>query len=131
MEIQVMDYVAAAMRGDLEKVATLSFECVMCGACAAKCPAEISQPTMALLARRLYGRHVLSLPESLYQRIKDIENGRYDPPLKRLVRLSTEELKDVYTLREQEPQENMEWVPREPHFPENLFSEKDHLSRSP
>lgn len=125
MEIQVMDYVAAAMRGDLEKVATLSFECVMCGACAAKCPAEISQPTMALLARRLYGRYALSLPESLYQRIKDVQSGRYDIPLGRLVRLSVEELKDIYTQREQEPQESAEWVPRVPHFPENLFSEGD------
>lgn len=120
MEIQVMDYVAAAMRGDLKKVATLSFECVMCGACAAKCPAEISQPTMALLARRLYGRHVLSLPESLYQRIKDIEKGRYGPPLKRLIRLSTEELKDIYTLREQEPQDGQEWVPQNPNFLEGF-----------
>ncbi len=120
MEIQVMDYVAAAMRGDLERVASLSFECVMCGACASKCPAEISQPTMALLARRLYGRHVLSPPESLSQRIKDIEGGRYHPSLERLVYLSTEELKKFYTLREQEPQDSLGWVPRNPDFPERL-----------
>ncbi|MDI7260167.1 MAG: 4Fe-4S dicluster domain-containing protein [Thermodesulfobacteriota bacterium] len=120
MEIQVMDYVAAAMRGDLEKVANLSFQCVMCGACAAKCPAEISQPTMALLARRLYGRYVLSLPESLTQRIKDIEGGRYHPALEQLIRLSTEELKNIYTLREQEPQDSQEWVPKNPNFPEGI-----------
>lgn len=120
MEIQVMDYVAAAMRGDVERVATLSFECVMCGACSAKCPAEISQPTMALLARRLYGRYILKLPETLAGRIKDIEEGRYQEVLERLAHLPNEELKKIYTLREQEPQESLQWVPQHPDFPEGI-----------
>ena len=62
MEIQVMEYMAMAIRGDIEKVALLSFQCIMCGACAAKCPAEISQPNVAILARRIYGGQILSLP---------------------------------------------------------------------
>jgi len=119
MEIQVMDYVAHAIRGDIEKVATLSFQCILCGACAAKCPAEISQPQVALLARRIYGRHILSLPEGLSQRISNIKTGRYDKVLERLTRLRTEELMKVYTLREQEPQESDQWVPKNPNFPED------------
>jgi len=118
MEIQVMEYIAHAMRGDVEKVALLSFQCIMCGACASKCPAEISQPNVALLARRVYGRHILSLPESLYQRIRDIDQGRYNLVLERLTQMSNEELMRVYTLREQEPQESQEWVPKDPDFPE-------------
>ncbi len=118
MEIDVMDYVARAIRGDTEGVATLSFQCIMCGACASKCPAEISQPSVALLARRIYGRHILSVPKSLYRRISEIANGRYDKILERLTRLSTEELTKVYTQREQEPQESRAWVPKNPNFPE-------------
>jgi ferredoxin len=119
MEIQVMEVIAHAIRGDIEKVATLSFQCILCGACTAKCPAEISQPHVALLARRIYGRHILHLPESLGQRISDIRAGRYDRVLERLTRFSTEELMKVYTCREQEPQENDEWVPKNPNFPED------------
>jgi ferredoxin len=118
MEIQVMDYIAHAIRGDIEKVATLSFQCILCGACAAKCPAEISQPHVALLARRIYGRHILPLPGGLGQRISDIKAGRYDRVLERLTRLPTEELMKDYTLREQEPQESDRWVPKNPNFPE-------------
>ena len=43
MEIEVMDYMAAAMRGDIERLAELSFDCVMCGLCTSRCPAEICQ----------------------------------------------------------------------------------------
>jgi ferredoxin len=118
MEIQVMEYIAHAIRGDIDKVATLSFQCIQCGACAAKCPAEISQPHVALLARRIYGKHILPLPGSLGQRISDIKAGRYDKVLGRLARLQTEELMRVYTLREQEPQESDRWVPKNLNFPE-------------
>jgi Fe-S oxidoreductase len=119
MEIQVMDYIAHAIRGDVEKVATLSFQCILCGACAAKCPAEISQPHVALLARRIYGRHILSLPGGLGQRISDIKTGRYNRALERLLQLQTEDLIKIYTLREQEPQESDQWVPKNPNFPED------------
>ena len=121
MEIQVMDCIAHAIRGDVEGVASLSFQCIQCGACASKCPAEISQPNVALLARRIYGRYVCSVPESLYQRIGEIEKGRYDKVLEKLTRLSNEELMSLYTQREQEPQESQTWVPKELSFPEGLL----------
>ena len=37
---------------DHEKVADMSFDCIMCGLCASRCPAEIVQYNVALLARR-------------------------------------------------------------------------------
>jgi hypothetical protein len=90
----------------------------MCGACAAKCPAEISQPNVALLARRLYGRHILKIPKNIYQRISDIKDNRYVRVLDRLVQMDREELTHIYTLREQEPQDERGWVPKHPNFPE-------------
>lgn len=123
MEIPVMEYIACAIRGEIERVATLSFPCVMCGACASKCPAEISQPNVALLARRIYGRHILTLPRRLYQRMEDIKKGKYEWVLGRLVQLSPSELMELYTQREQEPQESEHWIPKEINFPENLLRE--------
>jgi Fe-S oxidoreductase len=121
MDIQVMDFVAMAIQGEIEKVALFSFQCVLCGACASKCPAEISQPNVGLLARRLYGRHLLAIPEDIYRRISDIENGQFSRILERLTQMSVEELMRVYTLREQEPQEDVQWIPKNPNFPENIF----------
>lgn len=84
MELEVMDYVAAAMRGDLELVRELSMECIMCGMCAARCPAELSPFNIALLARRIYGRHVLPPSTSLKNRLNEISGGRYREELRKL-----------------------------------------------
>ena len=49
MDIEVMDYIAAAMRGDIARLAELSFDCVMCGLCTSRCPAELCQYNIAIL----------------------------------------------------------------------------------
>ena len=86
-------------------------------------PAEISQPDVALLARRIYGRHMLVIPDSVYQRISDIEKGKYTRVLDQLVHMDQEQLTHTYTLREQEPQDNRGWAPRHPNFPEGKSPE--------
>ena len=37
-ELEVMWFMADALRGDIQAVADKSFDCVMCGLCAARCP---------------------------------------------------------------------------------------------
>jgi len=125
MEVEVMECIATAIRGDIEKVARLSFQCVMCGACVAKCPAEISQPNVALLARRIFGKHFLPIPKSLYQRISEIEEGRYSKTLGKLMEMPLEKVKEVYLLREQEPQESKDWVPKLPNFHEAILPDEE------
>ena len=39
-----MQYIAYAQRGEFEKCAEESFDCVMCGICSSRCPAGISHP---------------------------------------------------------------------------------------
>src|SRR3989338_1879368 len=56
-DLEVMDYIQAALRGDIEKAAKLSFECIMCGLCVARCPAEIVHYNVGLLCRRLYSKY--------------------------------------------------------------------------
>ncbi len=78
---------------------------------------------MALLARRIYGRHMLVIPNNVYQRISDIEKGRYTRVLEQLGQMDQEQLTHTYTLREQEPQDNQGWVPKNPNFPEETSAE--------
>ncbi len=98
-ELQVMDYIQAALRGDLKTVAELSFDCIQCGLCSLRCPAEIVHYHVAQLARRLYGR-TLPVPQHTEDRIKEIEEGAFDEEFDRLFSLSREEIEALY-LKEQ------------------------------
>jgi len=122
-ELQVMDYIAAAMRGDIQTVAELSFECIMCGTCAAKCPAELSQHQIALLARRIWGCHGLPSSRDLEKRIREIQEGKYETVLGELMDLDTARLRKIYAQREQEPQDDTDWTPKDPDFPQRLLRE--------
>ena len=59
--LNVMQYIAYAQRGDFEKCAEESFDCVMCGVCSSRCPAGISHPQVAMLPRRINGKHLQML----------------------------------------------------------------------
>jgi len=114
MEIEVMDYIAAAMRGDITRLAELSFDCVMCGLCTARCPAEICQYNIAILGRRLYGKYIAPRAEHLASMVKEIEKGRYEQMLRELMDRDEETLKKLYIDREIEPdQADENWTPKD------------------
>jgi len=98
--LQVMDYVNAAMAGDIERVMDLSFDCVECGLCALRCPAEIPQFKVGILAKRLYGRYLRPESPELVPRIKEIEEGKYESEYKQLMSMSKEQLSEKYYARD-------------------------------
>jgi len=97
--LDVMDFVQAALRGDLETAAHLSFECLECGLCAMRCPAEITPYLIGRLARRLYAKYMLPLDERVEKRMKEIEEGKFDRELERYARKSADELRKLYAER--------------------------------
>jgi succinate dehydrogenase/fumarate reductase-like Fe-S protein len=94
--IPVMEVVAASERGDIRKAAELSQECVMCGLCAARCPAEISPHFVAVLCRRLYGRYLFPPYAHVIRRLEQIDGGEYDREMEKLLGLAEEELREEY-----------------------------------
>ena len=102
-EIQVMDYVNEALRGDIDRAAHTSFDCIMCGLCAARCHAEMSQYLIGILARRLYAAHIAAKAPDLEPRVQQILDGEFDEELEGLKKMSVEELKDLYKKRDIEP----------------------------
>jgi succinate dehydrogenase/fumarate reductase-like Fe-S protein len=102
-DIDVRLYMAAGMRGDIETMADLSFDCIMCGLCAARCPAEEAQYNIAILARRLYGRYLAPRSEHLDERLAEIEAGAFDETLAELKGLDKDGLKARYEARDIEP----------------------------
>ncbi|MGD1997043.1 MAG: 4Fe-4S dicluster domain-containing protein [Anaerolineae bacterium] len=104
-DLEVRNYMATAMRGDIARVADLSFDCIMCGLCAVRCPAEEAQYNIAILARRLYGRYLAPRSEHLQERLEEIEAGEFDAELEELKHLNRDELVGRYEAREIEPEE--------------------------
>ena len=103
-DIEVMDYVQALLRGDIARAADLSFDCLMCGLCAARCPAEIVQFNAAILARRLYGRHLVPPAGHLKQRVEEILAKKFEPEIASLMKAETKKLKELYNKRDIEPE---------------------------
>ena len=99
-ELNVMQYIAYAQRGDFEKCADESFDCVMCGVCSSRCPAGISHPQVAMLARRINGKYLAPKTEHLEDRIKEIHNGDFKELLEGLMQKPIEEMKELYNTRE-------------------------------
>ena len=99
-----MDYIQAAMRGDIAETADLSFDCIMCGLCAMRCPAEIVQYNVAILCRRLYGRYLAKKSDYLATRLEELRAGKFDAEIEELMKMSREELKERYYARDIEPE---------------------------
>jgi succinate dehydrogenase/fumarate reductase-like Fe-S protein len=102
--LEVMEYMAAALRGDIAKVAELSFECILCRLCASRCPGDEVQPFVAILARRLYGRHLAPPSPHLAQRVAEINEGAFEGGLGEMKQKNKDELTEMYKARDIEPQ---------------------------
>ena len=96
------------MRGDIAKAAELSFDCIQCGLCAMRCPAEIGHYHVAQMARRLYGKYIAPKAKHLEERVKEIEEGKYDEEMRKMMKKSIEELRKMYNSRDIEPEEEEE-----------------------
>ncbi len=98
-DIEVMDYVQAALRGDVERTAKLSFDCLHCGLCSIRCPADIKHYHLAQLARRLKGRYLDLDSSELEKRIKELEEGIYTEEYEEMLKMTIDELKKCYEER--------------------------------
>jgi len=98
--LNVMQYIAAAQRGDFAACAEMSFDCVMCGVCSSRCPAGISHPQVAELARRINGKYLMPEAKHLTQRVKEIEDGLCQAEIEAIMAKPIEELKELYNHRD-------------------------------
>jgi len=102
-DLEVMWFISDTLRGDLREVTIKSFDCVMCGLCAARCPQGLVPYNIALLCRRLYGRYLAPSSRHLEERIAEIESGKFDAELENLKNMSEDELRRLYEERKIEP----------------------------
>jgi formate hydrogenlyase subunit 6/NADH:ubiquinone oxidoreductase subunit I len=99
-DLEVMYYMQAALRGDCKEVARLSFECIMCGLCVSRCPAELMHYNAAILCRRLHARYGMKRAEHVATRVREIEEGKFDKELSDLVAMGREQLVKAYEARD-------------------------------
>jgi heterodisulfide reductase subunit C len=108
-ELQVMWFMTDALRGDIKAAAEKSFDCVMCGLCAARCPQGLVPYNVAILCRRLYGRYLAPDSEHLDRRIEEIESGKFDTEIEELKKADKNTLRQKYTGRDIEPAHEQQW----------------------
>ena len=99
-DIEVMNYVQAALRGDLIETANLSFDCVTCGLCATRCPAEIVPYNVGLMARRLCGKYVLPQSKQIGVRVDELKKQKFHKEIQEITDMDIEDLKKTYQKRE-------------------------------
>lgn len=104
-----MWFMSDALRGDIREVAEKSFDCLMCGLCAARCPQGLVPYNVAMLCRRLYGRYLASVSKHLEDRIAEIEDGKFDAEIKKLKDSSEDKLRHMYADRDIEPALEQSW----------------------
>ena len=98
--LNVMQYIAYAQRGDFAACAEESFDSVMCGVCSSRCPAGISHPQVAELARRLNGKYLMPEAKHLTERVKEIEDGLMEKEIEAIMAKPISELKELYNHRD-------------------------------
>lgn len=99
-DLEVMDFIQAALRGDIKKAAELSFDCLQCGLCAARCPADIVHYHVGQLARRLYGKYISPKSPHLEERNAEIGKGIFEEEIEGLTTMDLEALKKLYSERD-------------------------------
>jgi formate hydrogenlyase subunit 6/NADH:ubiquinone oxidoreductase subunit I len=99
-DIDVLGYVSAIVRGDTKAAADISFDCIMCGLCVSRCPAELVKHNAALLSRRIYGRNLAPNSAHLAQRREEIKAGKHKEATAAMKKLTKDELKKRYAERD-------------------------------
>jgi ferredoxin len=99
-ELDVLGYMASALRGDIHAVADASFDCIMCGLCVARCPAELVPPNVGLLGRRLYGKYIAPPAPHLRIRLAELKSEAFKEEVAELMALPGPELKVRYNTRQ-------------------------------
>ena len=104
-----MWFMTDALRGDIPAVADKSFDCVMCGLCAARCPQGLVPYNVALLCRRLNGRYLMPASGHLDSRVAEIASGKFDTEIEAMKNAEGKELRRRYAERDVEPALEQAW----------------------
>jgi uncharacterized protein (UPF0305 family) len=70
-----------------------------------RCPADIKHYHVSQLARRLRGKYIDPKSKNLTERLKEIENKKYDGEINRLTEMDKKEITKLYTGRTIEAEE--------------------------
>ena len=94
-----MKYIQMAIRGDIAQCAEISFDCIQCGMCAMRCPADIKHYHVSQLARRLRGKYLETRSKNLKKRLDEIDKNIYDKEMTELMNMEKKDIMKRYINR--------------------------------
>jgi hypothetical protein len=71
-----------------------------------RCPADIKHYHLAQLARRLRGKYIDPKSKNLSNRLKEIDNRKYDDEIEKLMKMSKKEIMELYKNRKIEAEDS-------------------------
>ncbi len=95
-DINVMECISHALRGEFSEISEKSFDCIMCGLCSEKCPVNIAPYLITLLCRRLFGRFLLPPSKNISNIIEEIQKRRFESEFLKLKNMDKTELYTLY-----------------------------------
>ncbi|MCP4715923.1 MAG: 4Fe-4S dicluster domain-containing protein [Deltaproteobacteria bacterium] len=117
MDVEVMDVISYIKRGDVERAAFESFDCIQCGLCTSRCFAEMPQYHIMQLARRIYGGKIAPRSAHNDEAARKVCDGAFEDMMQEVMHMNIDDLKKAYTEREIEPETAGEdWRPSDKRF---------------
>jgi uncharacterized protein (UPF0305 family) len=71
-----------------------------------RCPADIKHYHVSQLARRLRGKYLDTKSKNLINRLKEIENRKYDNEIDKIIKMDKKEIMEKYKKRKIEAEES-------------------------
>ena len=99
-DLNVMQYIAYAQRGELEKCAEESFRLCRLRLLFRKMSGRNFSSDGGLLARRLTGKYIAPEAEHLNKRVEEINHGEYDELIEQIMQKPITEMQELYNKRE-------------------------------
>jgi Fe-S oxidoreductase len=72
----------------------------MCGVCSSRCPAGISHPQVAELARRINGKYLQPQTQHLIDRVNEINEGKCEELIQSIMNKPLDQIKELYNTRD-------------------------------
>jgi succinate dehydrogenase/fumarate reductase-like Fe-S protein len=99
-DLPVMDMMSEAFRNEFRRICQDSFDCILCGMCGARCPADIAPFNIFLYVRRLSGLYLTPPSRNAARRVEELDADKFEPELDHLMKANKDEMENMFKVNQ-------------------------------